>query len=592
MTMVSERRKVAAILVADIVGYSRLTGADEERTLARLRSLRSDLIDPTIAVHNGRLVKRTGDGAVVEFRSVVEAVRAAIDVQGGLAERNAGVPDDRRIEVRVGIHLGDVVEEADGDLMGDGVNVAARLEAICEPGGICLSEDAYRQVRDKLHEPFADLGEQSLKNIARPMRVYAVRQAPPEKSLPPKQAETPGPPRLSLVVLPFANLSGDPGQDYFADGVTETLTTDLSRIPGAFVIGRSTAFTYKGKAADLRQIGRELNVRYVLEGSVQRGGDRLRVNVQLIEAETGSHLWAERFDKPMADLFIMQDEIVSRLANELRAEMVAAEARRAERPLNPDAIDLHFQGLALINSGPTPETVEKARSLYERALELDPGYVNALIDLAALDAFVILFYMTDDPAPFRARAEARLMQALAAEPNNPFARWVMGFLLCAHRPGLPRHRGIRARSGPRSEPRGSPRQHGPGQDMDGPGGGSRGACRRGHAPEPARPVCSQLVGVHRHGESVSRRIRTGLVVAAAFDRRRPRIARAILLSGGLSRKAGATRRGAAGGQGGSRGRPEIHHRPISRRRAKRQRGVPRPARTGYRGDASRRRAGR
>ncbi len=430
MTMVSERRKVAAILVADIVGYSRLTGADEERTLARLRSLRSDLIDPTIAVHNGRLVKRTGDGAVVEFRSVVEAVRAAIDVQGGLAERNAGVPDDRRIEVRVGIHLGDVVEEADGDLMGDGVNVAARLEAICEPGGICLSEDAYRQVRDKLHEPFADLGEQSLKNIARPMRVYAVRQAPPEKSLPPKQAETPGPPRLSLVVLTFANLSGDPGQDYFADGVTETLTTDLSRIPGAFVIGRSTAFTYRGKAADLRQIGRELNVRYVLEGSVQRGGDRLRVNVQLIEAETGSHLWAERFDKPMADLFIMQDEIVSRLANELRAEMVAAEARRAERTLNPDAMDLHFQGLALINIGPTPETVEKARSLYERALELDPGYVNALIDLAALDAFVILFYMTDDPAPFRARAEARLMQALAAEPNNPFARWVMGFLLC------------------------------------------------------------------------------------------------------------------------------------------------------------------
>ena len=234
-----------------------------------------------------------------------------------MVERNAGLPPERRIEFRVGIHLGDVVEESDGDLMGDGVNIAARLEGIAEPGGICLSEDAYRQVRDRLKEGFIDLGEKELKNIARPVRVYAVKTgsagpAPaPQASAPEKSA----PPRLSIVVLPFANLGGDPEQEYFVDGVTESLTTDLSRISGSFVIGRNTAFTYKGKHVDLKQIGRELNVRYVLEGSVQRSGNRLRVNVQLIDAETGAHLWAERFDKPVADLFDMQDEIVARLAN-------------------------------------------------------------------------------------------------------------------------------------------------------------------------------------------------------------------------------------------------------------------------------------
>jgi TolB-like protein len=297
----AETRKLAAILAADVVGYSRLAGSDEERTLARLRALRSDLIDPTIAVHNGRVVKRTGDGVLIEFRSVVDAVRCAIEVQSGMADRNAGLPPDRRIEFRVGIHLGDVVEESDGDLMGDGVNIAARLEGIADPGGICLSEDAYRQVRDRLKEPFIDLGEKELKNIARPVRVYAVKTgAPPPASAPQASApEKPVPPRLSIVVLPFANIGGDPEQEYFVDGVTESLTTDLSRISGSFVIGRNTAFTYKGKHVDLKQIGRELNVRYVLEGSVQRSGKRLRVNVQLIDAESGAHLWAERFDKPV-----------------------------------------------------------------------------------------------------------------------------------------------------------------------------------------------------------------------------------------------------------------------------------------------------
>jgi TolB-like protein/class 3 adenylate cyclase len=353
----AETRKLAAILAADVAGYSRLAGADEERTLARLRALRSDLIDPTIALHHGRVVKRTGDGSLVEFRSVVDAVRCAIEVQNGMVERNAGLPPERRIEFRIGIHVGDVVEESDADLMGDGVNIAARLEGIAKPGTICLSEDAYRQVRDRLKEGFADLGEKELKNIARPVRVYAVKtgSAAPASETDAPAPEKAGPPRLSIVVLPFANIGGDPEQEYFVDGVTESLTNDLSRISGSFVIGRNTAFTYKGKHVDLKQIGRELNVRYVLEGSVQRSGSRLRVNVQLIDAVTGTHLWAERFDKPLADLFDMQDEIVARLANQLEAQLIAAQARRAERAPRPDSMDLYFQGAGCLNKAKSAE---------------------------------------------------------------------------------------------------------------------------------------------------------------------------------------------------------------------------------------------
>ncbi len=264
-------------------------------------------------------------------------MRCAIEVQHGMIERNAGLPSERRIEFRIGVHLGDVVEEADGDLMGDGVNIAARLEGIAEPGAVCLSEDAYRQVKGRLDLAVTDLGLTHLKNIAEPIRVYSLEVGAPAAAkpshapLPEKSA-----PHLSIVVLPFANIGGDPEQEHFVDGVTESLTTDLSRIRGSFVIGSNTAFTYKGKAVDLKQIGRELNVRYVLEGSVQRGGSRMRVNVQLIDAETGNHLWAERFDKPLADLFDMQDEIVARLAGALNAELVAAEARRAEKAPTPE----------------------------------------------------------------------------------------------------------------------------------------------------------------------------------------------------------------------------------------------------------------
>ena len=341
----TETRKLAAILAADMVGYSRLAGSDEDRILARLRALRSDLIDPTVAVYNGRVVKRTGDGSLIEFRSVVDAVRCAIEVQNGMVERNGGLPPERRIEFRIGIHLGDVVEESDGDLMGDGVNIAARLEGIAKAGAICLSEDAYRQVKSRLELAVSDLGPTLLKNIAEPVRVYSLQVGEPAAQAKPPSTSTP--PRLSIVVLPFANIGGDPEQEYFVDGVTESLTTDLSRISGSFVIGRNTAFTYKGKHVDLKQIGRELGVRYVLEGSVQRGRDRLRVNVQLIDAGTGNHLWAERFDKPVADLFDMQDEIVARLANALNTQLVAAEAHRAERTPHPEFDGPVFSGLGL-----------------------------------------------------------------------------------------------------------------------------------------------------------------------------------------------------------------------------------------------------
>jgi TolB-like protein/class 3 adenylate cyclase/Flp pilus assembly protein TadD len=424
----SETRKLAAIMVADVVGYSRLAGADEERTLARLRGLRSDLIDPAIAAHHGRIVKRTGDGSIVEFRSVVDAVRCAIEVQTGLIERNAGLPPERLIEFRVGIHVGDVVEEADGDLMGDGVNIAARLEGIAKPGAICLSEQAYWQVKGRLDLAVTDLGATQLKNIAEPIRVYSLEVGQPAKPSPPASAaERSVPPRLSLVVLPFANIGGDSEQEYFADGVTENLTTDLSRISGAFVIARNTAFTYKGKAADVKQIGRDLNVRYVLEGSVQRGGNRMRVNVQLVDAETGTHLWAERFDRPVADLFDMQDEIVSRLANRLGQELLAAEGRRAERAANPDSMDHYFLGLGQYNKSGA-EFLDKARSHFDCALELDPDNVEALVRRALVDLAFVGLYFCDDRTERLRSAEADLSKALKKRPDSAAAHAGLGLL--------------------------------------------------------------------------------------------------------------------------------------------------------------------
>ena len=476
----SETRKIAAILVADVVGYSRLAGADEDRTLSRLRGLRSDLIDPAIAAHHGRIVKRTGDGSLIEFRSVVDAVRCAIEVQNGLIERNAGLAPERRIEFRVGIHLGDVVEESDGDLMGDGVNIAARLESICQPGAICLSEDAYRQVRGRLDLAVADLGPTQLKNIAEPIRVYSLQVGAPAVAKPaqPKtrpslaplalgfaalvvlvaggvfyflgqnrtapvvtsaptpvasNAATPAEPaRLSIVVLPFTNLSNDPSQEYFADGITENLTTELSHIHNSFVIARNTAFSFKGKNVDAREIGKELGVRYVLEGSVQRDGTRVRVNAQLIDAYSGAHIWADRFEEDVADLFKLQDEVVARLATSLGYELVKTEAEKDARSKSPDEVDLTMRGWALVweqQQQRTKENNNAAEALFERALKIDPNETDAL----AGNAYAYLLEYTRGWGTAGADYEAEILgqadRAIALAPDNVRAYYVKSLYL-------------------------------------------------------------------------------------------------------------------------------------------------------------------
>ena len=346
--------------------------------------MRSDLVDPTIAVHSGRVVKRTGDGALVEFRSVVDAVRCAVEVQNGMIERNAGVPQDRRIEFRIGVHVGDVVEEADGDLMGDGVNVAARLEGVATPGGICLSEDAYRQVRARLDLAVSDLGPVMLKNIAEPIRVYSLQiGVPPEAKLaPPIEVSEPArlalPDKPSIAVLAFQNMSGDPEQEYFADGMVEDIITGLSRIKWLFVIARNSSFVYKGRAVDVRQVGRELGVRYVLEGGVRKAGARLRVTAQLIEAETGSHLWANRFDGAIDDVFDLQDHITDQVVGIVEPSVQRSEIERSrrKRPENLDAYDLYLRALPHVMQL-TPQEVRIGAGFLEDALKLDPNYAAA-----------------------------------------------------------------------------------------------------------------------------------------------------------------------------------------------------------------------
>jgi adenylate cyclase len=478
----SETRKLAAILVSDVVGYSRLAGADEDRTLARLRGLRSDLIDPAIAAHHGRIVKRTGDGSIIEFRSVVDAVRCAIEIQNGLIERNAGVPEDRRIEFRVGIHVGDVVEESDGDLMGDGVNIAARLEGIAKPGAICLSEDAYRQVSGRLEMEVTDLGPTQLKNIDRPIRAYSLQVGVPAKPKPAKPAEpvTPAAPapqnrrfglallaaalaallvviaggawwflnpnrpasvaaktpaeaaRLSIVVLPFTNLSGDPGQDYLVDALTDELTTSLARIRDTFVIARNTAMTFKGKSVDAKAIGKDLGVRYVLEGSVQPSGDRMRVNAQLIDAGSGAHLWAEQFDTPRADLLQTQDAIVAHLARAIGMRLNDAEAARLKRTpaANPDAEDLALQCQAGSDkAGWIGKEADAAYTLCEKALAIDPNNVRALMELGVKLQVLVQAGVSSNPKGDLQRADELESKALALDPDWTYPHSVKGLIL-------------------------------------------------------------------------------------------------------------------------------------------------------------------
>jgi TolB-like protein/class 3 adenylate cyclase len=427
-------RRLAAILAADVAGYSRLMGADEEGTHERLRGHLRDLIEPKIAEHRGRVVKNTGDGFLAEFASVVDAVRYAVEMQRGMADRDVDTAPEKRIEFRVGINLGDVIAEGE-DIFGDGVNVAARLEALAEPGGICVSRVVRDQVRDKLDFAFDNLGEQQVKNIARPVRVYGLRPEavadPPASSAPPAGPvlQSAGAPRLSIVVLPFANLSNDPDQQFFADGITEDLTTDLSRLADMFVISRNTAFAYRNKPVDTRQIGRELGVRYVLEGSVRRSGNRVRVNAQLIDAETDRHLWAERFDRDTGDLFALQDEVTSRIAVALNLELVTSEAGRTTE--HPDVLDYILRGRAVFNKPSTRDNYAEAISLFERALALDPRSVEAQSRLASALAGRVLDDMTPSRAADIERAEDLVGRTLAQSPNNPHAHYAKGQVLRA-----------------------------------------------------------------------------------------------------------------------------------------------------------------
>ncbi|UCI10365.1 adenylate/guanylate cyclase domain-containing protein [Mesorhizobium sp. B1-1-8] len=431
----SENRKLAAILAADVVGYSRLASADEDRTLARLRALRSDLIDPTIAVHNGRVIKRTGDGALVEFRSVVDAVRCAIEVQSGMVERNAGVPQDRRIEFRIGIHLGDVVEESDGDLMGDGVNIASRLEGVAAPGAICLSEDAYRQVKARLDLSVSDLGNTQLKNIPEPIRVYSLQVGPVRANatatseFPAALATTAPPTKLSIAVLPFANMSGDGEQEYFADGISEDTITALSKLSQLFVIARNSSFTFKGRNVNVQEVGRSLGVRYVLEGSVRKSGNRVRITAQLIDATTGGHLWAERFDRDLTDIFAVQDDVTQHIVGALALNLTEVDQQRlvTEQTDNLEAYDCFLRGREHLWRL-TREQNSQARELLQRAIELDPKFASAHAFLALAHGLDYINRWSTPPSTSMEHVEELATRAVALDDRNPYAHWVLGIV--------------------------------------------------------------------------------------------------------------------------------------------------------------------
>jgi adenylate cyclase len=420
------QRRLAAILAADVAGYSRLVGDDEEGTLARLKSHRRELIDPRLAEHSGRIVKTTGDGLLIEFASAVDAVRCAVAIQMGMAERNATVAQKQRIEFRVGVHIGDIVIE-DDDILGDGVNIAARLESIAEPGGVCVSDDAYRQVRGKLDAPFEDKGNQQLKNIASPVRVYAIRPGAPSRGPSAARVRPELPDKPSIVVLPFDNMSAEPGQDYIADGIVEAITAALSRIRSFFVIARNSAYTYKGRATNARDIGKELGVAYMLEGSVQKGGKRLRITVQLIETETGLHVWSSRYDGTMDDIFDLQDRITEQIAGALQPSIRIAEIERSrrKRPQDLGSYDYTMRAMPHVWALEKDESV-RALALLEQALAIDPDYPLALSLAGWCHAQRSVYNWAEDIP--QAQAQARSMAERAAElsGDDPIILTVLG----------------------------------------------------------------------------------------------------------------------------------------------------------------------
>ena len=428
----SATRRLAAILAADVAGYSRLIGVDEEGTLDRLKIIRAELIDPMINEHRGRIVKTTGDGLLVEFGSVVDALRCATEWQRAMPHRHTGTPVDDRIEFRIGINVGDVVVE-DSDIFGDGVNVAARLEALAKPGGICVSRVVRDQVRDKLEVEFNDRGEQRVKNIARPIRVFDVRIADAPATLTsalPERTTLALPDKPSIAVLSFQNMSGDPEQEYFADGMVEDIITALSRIRWLFVIARNSSFTYKGQAVDVKRVGRELGVRYILEGSVRKAGQRVRISGQLIDTEAGTHLWANRFDGCLEDVFDLQDELTMSVVGAIEPTLRKAEIERArrKRPESLDAYDFYLRALPFASTA-MPENAEKALPLLEQAIQREPDYsaAHALIAWCHEQRYL----RGGLRAEVRAIASSHARAAIAAGGDDALALAIGGFVIAA-----------------------------------------------------------------------------------------------------------------------------------------------------------------
>ena len=432
--MPSERveRRLAAVLAADVAGYSRLMGRDEERTLANLKSFRKTLVDPAIVAHRGRIVKTTGDGMLVEFASAVDAARCAVEVQRGMAAQNADVPQDLRIEFRIGIHVGDIIID-DNDIFGDGVNIAARLEGIAEPGGVCISDDAHRQIRGKIDIAFEDIGEQTLKNIAEPMRAWHIRFA--SKAAPAIQPSSSPiqiqdlalPDKPSIVVLPFDNMSAEPGQDYLADGIVEAITAALSCIRSFFVIARSSAFTYKGRSTNARDIGKELGVAYLLEGSVQKAGNRLRIIVQLIETEGGAHVWSSRFDGAIDEFFDLEDRITEQVAGALQPSIRIAEIERSrrKRPQDLGSYDYTMRAMPHVWALEKEESA-KALELLEKALTIDPEYPLALSLAGWCHAQRSVYNWANDIAKSQAMARSLAERAAEMSGDDPVILAVLG----------------------------------------------------------------------------------------------------------------------------------------------------------------------
>ena len=422
-------RRLAAIFAADVAGYSRLMGADEEGTLERLRAHRRELIDPKIAEHQGRIVKTTGDGVLVEFASPVKAVRCAVEVQHGMVDRNADVPREQRIEFRIGINLGDVVVE-DGDIYGDGVNVAARLENIAEPGAVYISRAVRDFVNDQTEVALEDLGEKPLKNIAKPVRVFRIA-APDHATVASKEAARPAVPhKPSIAVLPFTNMSGDAEQEYFCDGMTEDLITDLSKISALFVIARNSTFAYKGKSVRVQDIGRDLGVRFVLEGSIRKAGNRVRITAQLIDAGSGGHIWAERFDRELTDIFATQDEVVEKIVAALAVNLTQGEAQRLRRrgTASVEAYETWLRARELLSRS-RREAIVQAKAMYRRAIEIDPNFAapHAGLSLATISEYVSDWAV--DPEEALDEAERWARRALELDDQEPVSHMALGNLM-------------------------------------------------------------------------------------------------------------------------------------------------------------------